>query len=99
MPLEKKSLPPASTITLCAAAPRVAVGLEQPPALGGAHRAVVEVELQVADAGLLGVLDLAPGVTVGDRGVDRHVDLGDVEPDAGQLERTGGGQLEAGPGA
>ena len=38
---------------------RVAVGVEQPAALVGAHRAVVEVEVQVADAGVLLVGDLA----------------------------------------
>ena len=59
MPLEKKSRPPMSTITRVGAPRRVAVGLEQPAALVGAHRAVVEGEVQVADAGALLVADLA----------------------------------------
>ena len=63
----------------------VAVRLEQPAALAGAHRAVVEVEVQIADARALLVGDLAPRVAVRRR---RH--LGVVD----RRERMGGGQLE-----
>ena len=66
MPLEKKSLPPMSTMTfVCAPGAREEVGLVQAPALLGAHRAVVEVEVQVADARVLLVGDLAEGVPRG----------------------------------
>ncbi len=68
----------------------VAVGLEQPPALVGAHGAVVEVEVQVADAVALVVGDLLE--RVGGAQADR--DLGHVERDAGDGQRAGGGQLE-----
>ena len=79
-----------------AAAARVLVGLAQAAALLGAHRAVVEVEVQVADARLLLVGDLAVGMARWDRGVEGDRDLRRVRHDAGQLERAGGGELVRG---
>ena len=68
----------------------------QASALLGAHRAVVEVEVQVADAGVLLVGDLAEGVPRGQRRVDRHGDLRRVELGAREGERPRGRELEEG---
>ncbi len=71
------------------------VGVAQAPALLRAHRAVVEVEAQIADLRVLLVDDLAEGVPVGQRGVDGHRDLGRVDRDAGEGERARRGELVA----
>jgi hypothetical protein len=54
----------------------------------GAHGAVVELEAQVADAGVLLEGDLAVGLAVGQRCVDRDERLGNVELVAGEGERA-----------
>ena len=95
MPLEKKSDASGEHDHLGrAAAARVQIRLAQAAALLGAHRAVVEVEVQVADARLLLVGDLAVGVVRRDRGVERHRDLRRVRGVTGELERARRGQLE-----
>ena len=72
----------------------VAVGVTQTAALLGAHRAVVEVEVQVADLAPLLVGDLAERLTGGDRRVHGDRQLRRVEGHALELERAGRGQLE-----
>ena len=67
----------------------------QAPALPGAHRAVVEVEVQVPDVALLLIGDLAEGLPRRQRRVDGDRDLGRVEPRAGERERARGRELEA----
>ena len=79
---------------VCAPGAREEVGLVQAAALLGAHRAVVEVEVQVADARVLLVGDLAEGVPRRQRRVDRHGDLRRVELGAGEGERPRGRELE-----
>jgi hypothetical protein len=66
----------------------------QAAALLGAHRAVVEVEVQVADPRVLLVGDLAEGVPRRPPRVDRYGDLRRVELWAREGERPRGGELE-----
>jgi len=75
-------------------APRagVEVRLEEPPGLVGAHRAVVEVEAEIADPSALAVGDLAVGAR---RRVQRRRDLRYVEHETGLRERERGRELEA----
>ena len=75
---------------------RVLVRIEQAPALLDAHGAVVELEAQVADAGVLLVGDLAVGLAVGQRRVERDERLGNVEFMAGEGKSARSRQLEGG---
>ena len=77
-----------------AAGTRVGVCLTQAPALLRAHRPVVEIEVEVADAGVLLVEDLAKGLAVGDRRVERRRHHRHVHLLAGQGQGACRGQLE-----
>src|SRR5450755_1898955 len=66
----------------------------QPLALLGAHRAVVEVKVQVADSRTLLVADLTVGVTGRQPCVWVHRELRDVALAAREGECARGGQLE-----
>src|ERR1700760_3017386 len=68
--------------------------LPQAYALFRAHRAVVEVEVQVADAGVLRIGDLAVRVVRGWGWNNRHGDLRHVEWRAGESQRAFCRQLE-----
>ncbi len=73
---------------------RIPVGVAQTPALPGAHGAVVEVEVQVADPRLLLVGDVAPGALARRPAVERHGDLGRVQLASRQVERERRRELE-----
>ncbi len=66
----------------------------QASALLGAHGAVVEVEVQVADARVLLVEDLPVGVVRGQRRVDGCGELGDVELATRQAQSARRRELE-----
>src|SRR5262252_8831727 len=74
----------------------VTVGVSQSLALSGAHRAVVEVEMQVSDVARLFVDDVAEGALHSCPGgqVQGYLHFRSVDPGAGLRQRSGCGQFE-----